>query len=68
MKVTTVPTRSGTGLVVKVDGKPAAWIDARGNATVGRTYRASLDGGEVPERVRAAIERARKKARAGKEG
>lgn len=68
MKVTTATTRSGNGFVVKVDGKSAAWIDARGNTTVGRVYRAALGNKPVPDQVRAAIERARKKARAGKEG
>lgn len=66
MKVTTSQTRTGSGYVVRIDGKAAAWIGP-GGATIGRAYRAALGGKPVPDQVRAAIERARKKARAGKE-
>lgn len=63
MKVETKPTRSGNGLAVKVDGRAVAWIDAHGNATVGRKYRAELGDKPVPDDVRAAIDKARARAK-----
>jgi hypothetical protein len=66
MKVTTKPTRSGSGFVIQVDGKSAAWVDADGGSTIGRKYRQSLGSKPVPDEVAAAIERAQKKVRAGK--
>lgn len=68
VKVTTKPTRSGTGFVVQVDGQSAAWISGNGGFTIGRKYRAGLGDKPVPEQVQAAIEKARAKVRrAGKE-
>lgn len=60
-KVTTTATRSGNGFVVKVDGKSAAWVTSGGGFTIGRAYRASLGDKPVPDDVRAAIDRARKR-------
>jgi hypothetical protein len=67
VKVTTQPTRSGEGFVIRVDGKAAAWVSGSGGSTIGRAYRAALGDKPVPDQVRAAIDRARKKARAKKE-
>jgi hypothetical protein len=67
VKVTTKPTQSGEGFVIRVDGKAAAWVSASGGSTIGRKYRAELGDEPVPDDVRAAIERARKKVRARKE-
>lgn len=46
---------------MKVDGKSAAWITKGGGFTIRRAYRAALGDKEVPEKVREAIDRARKR-------
>jgi hypothetical protein len=57
-KVTVAENSKGTGYTVRVGKQAVAWVSPRG-VTIGRTYRAELDGKPIPPAVAKAIAKAR---------
>lgn len=60
--VKTVPTRSGAGLAIRLGDTTVAWATP-GGGSLGRKYRAALNGKEPDPRVLEALDRAVAKLR-----